>query len=62
MSSNLNAIVIHPIFQILSWFLAIFPVLIAALSVNSSRMFLLNRFRVETERINPHEDELAESK
>ena len=62
MSSNLNAIVIHPIFQILSWFLAIFPVLIAALSVNSSRMFLLNRFRVETERINPHEDELAEAK
>jgi biofilm PGA synthesis N-glycosyltransferase PgaC len=25
-------------------------------------MFLLNRFRVETERINPHEDELAEAK
>jgi biofilm PGA synthesis N-glycosyltransferase PgaC len=62
MSSGLNDIVIHPIFQILSWFLAIFPVLIAALSVNSSRMFLLNRFRVETERINPHEDELAEAK
>jgi hypothetical protein len=43
------------VFQIASWFLAIFPIMIAALSVNSSRLFLLNRVRVETESLNPHE-------
>lgn len=62
MSFDLYSIVVSPIFQLLSWFLAIFPVLIAALSVNSSRMFLLNRFRVETERINPHFNELELAK
>ena len=50
------------IFQVLSWFLAIFPVLIAALSVNSSRMFLLNRFRVETSHLNPHKKDLDRAK
>lgn len=49
------------LFQSASWFLAIFPVLIAALSVNSSRMFLLNRSRVETEKLNPHQDDLIKS-
>lgn len=62
MNLELNDLVNSPLFQILSWYLAIFPVLIAALSVNSSRMFLLNRFRVETERTNPHENELEEAK
>jgi len=50
------------IFQAVSWFLAIFPILIAALSVNSSRMFLLNRFRAETTHLNPHETELEKAK
>ena len=62
MNLELNNLVNSSLFQILSWYLAIFPVLIAALSVNSSRMFLLNRFRVETERTNPHEEELEEAK
>jgi biofilm PGA synthesis N-glycosyltransferase PgaC len=51
-----------PIFQIASWFLALFPVAIAALSVNSSRLFLLNRLRAETETLNPHESDLALAK
>jgi biofilm PGA synthesis N-glycosyltransferase PgaC len=49
-------------FQMISWFLAIFPVLIAALSVNSSRMFLLKRRRMETEGLNPHQIELERAK
>lgn len=51
-----------PIFQIASWFLALFPVAIAALSVNSSRLFLLNRLRAETETLNPHESDLTQAK
>lgn len=62
MNSLVESLANSSIFQILSWFLAIFPVLIAALSVNSSRMFLLNRYRTETERLNPHESELAAAK
>jgi biofilm PGA synthesis N-glycosyltransferase PgaC len=61
LSSFLNTFVNSFIFQILSWFLAVFPVLIAALSVNSSRMFLLNRFRVETERLQPHQSDLEKA-
>jgi len=50
------------VFLIASWFLAIFPIMIAALSVNSSRLFLLNRVRVETESLNPHEKDLFDAK
>lgn len=49
-------------FQLASWFLATFPIVIAALSVNSSRLFLLNRVRVETESLNPHERDLNAAK
>lgn len=62
MNLEIEPIINSSIFQLLSWFLAVFPVFIAALSVNSSRMFLLNRFRVETERINPHQVEFEEAK
>jgi len=57
----LSQFVNSQLFQLASWFLAIFPVIIAALSVNSSRIFLLNRVRVETESLNPHPKQLEES-
>ena len=62
MTNFLTELINGPLFQLASWFLAIFPVMIAALSVNSSRIFLLNRVRVETESLNPHPAQLEESK
>ncbi len=50
------------IYQIIGWYLAAFPLIIAALSVNSSRMFLINRFRAETESANPHQEDLDNAK
>jgi biofilm PGA synthesis N-glycosyltransferase PgaC len=50
------------IYQIIGWYLAAFPLIIAALSVNSSRMFLINRFRAETESANPHQEDLENAK
>ncbi len=50
------------IYQIIGWYLAAFPLMIAALSVNSSRMFLINRFRAETESTNPHQEDLDNAK
>lgn len=50
------------IYQIIGWYLAAFPMIIAALSVNSSRMFLINRFRAETESTNPHQEDLDNAK
>ena len=50
------------IYQIIGWYLAAFPLIIAALSVNSSRMFLINRFRAETESANPHQEDLDDAK
>jgi len=48
----------NPIYIALAWFLAIFPVAIAALAINSSRVFYLDRMRQATENLNPHLDEL----
>ena len=62
MNNLLDSFVDSDWFVIVSWFLAIFPVLIAALSVNSSRMFLLNRYRTETERFQPHQEDLRIAK
>ena len=61
MISAIEEFIDGTVFQIASWFLAIFPIMIAALSVNSSRLFLLNRVRVETETLNPHEKDLMEA-
>lgn len=48
----------HPIYSLSITFLAGFPVVIAALAINSSRQFLLDRSRELTQGYLPHKDEL----
>jgi biofilm PGA synthesis N-glycosyltransferase PgaC len=47
-----------PLYTVAMWFLAAFPVVIAALAINSSRQFYLDRMRQQTEGDNPHHDEM----
>jgi biofilm PGA synthesis N-glycosyltransferase PgaC len=47
------------IFYVVSmWFLALFPIIIAALAVNSSRQYRLDRRRLRTEDLEPHLSDL----
>ena len=48
----------NPIYALLIFFLAAFPVAVAALAINASRQFLLDRSREETQGYLPHIDEL----
>jgi poly-beta-1,6-N-acetyl-D-glucosamine synthase len=54
MRDALLAIGENPFYLAIAWFLAIFPVAIAALAINSSRVFYLDRLRQATEHLNPH--------
>ncbi len=48
----------NPFYLAFAWFLAAFPIVIAALAINSSRVFYLNRLSRETEIQNPHLEQL----
>jgi cellulose synthase/poly-beta-1,6-N-acetylglucosamine synthase-like glycosyltransferase len=48
----------NPIYALLMFFLAAFPVAVAALAINASRQFLFDRSREETQGYLPHIDEL----
>jgi biofilm PGA synthesis N-glycosyltransferase PgaC len=48
----------NPVYLLAVWFLAAFPILIAALAINSSRQYLLDRSRNTTEHYLPHQEEL----
>lgn len=47
-----------PFYIVAVWFLAAFPILIAALAINSSRQYLLDRKRETTQHYIPHTEEL----
>lgn len=49
----------NPVYNAAMWFLAAFPVIIAALAINSSRQFYLDRMRQQTEGDNPHYEEMV---
>jgi len=51
----------NPFYLAFIWFLAAFPVVIAALAINSSRVFYLDRLSRETENQNPHLEQLREA-
>lgn len=51
----------NPAYLAAIWFLAGFPVVVAALAINSSRVFYLDRMRRETEDLNPHREDLLKA-
>jgi biofilm PGA synthesis N-glycosyltransferase PgaC len=51
----------NPVYLAVMWFVAAFPVVIAALAINSSRVFYLERMNRETEQLNPHLDQLRQA-
>lgn len=51
----------NPYYLAAIWFVAAFPVVIAALAINSSRVFYLERMNRETEKINPHLEQLRQA-
>lgn len=48
----------HPVFELLMWFLAGFPIVISLLAINGSRQYLLDRSRDVTEADFPHQEQL----
>lgn len=58
MKEALYQIAESPYYIVAIWFLAAFPILIAALAINSSRQYLLDRSRESTQQYLPHEEEL----
>lgn len=58
MNDILSEISNHPAYLVTVWFLAAFPVVIAALAINSSRQYLLDRSRKSTQLYLPHQEEL----
>jgi biofilm PGA synthesis N-glycosyltransferase PgaC len=51
----------NPVYLAVMWFIAAFPVVIAALAINSSRVFYLERMNRETQDLNPHLEQLREA-
>jgi poly-beta-1,6-N-acetyl-D-glucosamine synthase len=51
----------NPVYIAALWFLAVFPVVIAALAINSSRVFYLQRINRELEKFNPHLEHLRQA-
>lgn len=58
MTDPLMQIASHPIYLVAIWFLAAFPIVVAALAINSSRQYLLDRSREATQLYLPHQEEL----
>jgi biofilm PGA synthesis N-glycosyltransferase PgaC len=62
MTEFLAALADSPIYWGLMAFLAAFPVIVAALAVNASRQYLLDRSRSDTEQYLPHLTDLVEAR
>ena len=62
MTDFLEALSVSPVYWVTMFFLAGFPIVMAALVVNGSRSFLLERSREATEQYFPHVLELADAR
>ncbi len=62
MEAFLSGLPTNPLAIASMWFLAVFPIVIAALAVNSSRQFYLDRFRFSVDDDIPHLEELIQAR